>query len=180
MSAGLCVFYVHLSCSLTSNKCFFYSFATTFLAFLAFVVLGNRFKNGKVVIVLSGRYAGRKAIVVKASDDGNAEKRYGHALVAGIDRYPKKVVKAMKKSKQDKKMKIKPFVKSLNYNHIMPTRYSVDFDLKKEDVKTSRDAIVDTKKELKKLFEDKFKTQKDPKGDRKAAGAGYFFQKLRF
>ena len=61
----------------------------------------------------------------------------------------------------------------------MPTRYSVDFDLKKEDVKTSRDAIVDTKKELKKLFEEKFKGQKDPKGDR-AAGAGYFFQKLRF
>jgi large subunit ribosomal protein L27e len=138
------------------------------------------FKNGKVVIVLSGRYAGRKAIVVKASDEGNAEKRYGHALVAGIDRYPRKIVKAMKKSKQDKKTKIKPFVKSLNYNHIMPTRYSVDFDLKKEDVKTSRDAVVDTKKELKKLFEEKFKGQKDPKGDRKAAGAGYFFQKLRF
>ena len=26
---------------------------------------------------------------------------YGHALVAGIDRYPRKIVKAMKKSKQD-------------------------------------------------------------------------------
>ena len=117
---------------------------------------------------------------MKASDDGTAEKRYGHALVAGIDRYPRKVVKAMKKSKQEKKMKIKPFVKSLNYNHIMPTRYSVDFDLKKEDVKVSRDAIVDTKKSLKTLFEDRFKKQKDPKTDRKAAGAGYFFQKLRF
>ncbi len=138
------------------------------------------FKSGKVVIVLSGRYAGRKAIVVKASDEGNAEKKYGHALVAGIDRYPKRIFKAMKKSKQDKKTKIKPFVKSLNYNHIMPTRYSVDFDLKKEDVKTSRDAIVETKKALKVKFEKAFKEQKDPKGDRKAAGVSYFYQKLRF
>jgi large subunit ribosomal protein L27e len=129
-----------------------------------------------VVIVLSGRYAGRKAIVVKASDDGNAEKKYGHALVAGIDRYPKKIVKAMKKSKQDKKTKIK----SLNYNHIMPTRYSVDFDLKKEDIKTSRDSIVETRKALKTKFEKAFKEQKDPKSDRKAAGVSYFYQKLRF
>ena len=30
-------------------------------------------KSGKVVIVLQGRFAGRKAIVVKAYDDGNAE-----------------------------------------------------------------------------------------------------------
>ena len=138
------------------------------------------FKSGKVVIVLSGRYAGRKAVVVKASDDGNTEKKYGHALVAGIDRYPRKIVKAMKKSKQDKKSKIKPFVKSLNYNHIMPTRYSVDFDLKKEDIKTSRDAIVDTRKALKEKFEKAYKAQKDPKGDRKAAGVSYFYQKLRF
>jgi large subunit ribosomal protein L27e len=140
----------------------------------------HRFKSGKVVIVLSGRYAGRKAIVVKASDEGNAEKKYGHALVAGIDRYPRKIVKAMKKSKQDKRTKVKPFVKSLNYNHIMPTRYSVDFDLKKEDVKTGAESIKDTRKSLKKLFEDRFKNQKDPKVDRKAAGAGYFFTKLRF
>ena len=140
----------------------------------------NSFKNGKVVIVLSGRYAGRKAIVVKASDEGNADKRYGHALVAGIDRYPRKIVKAMSKAKQDKKTKIKPFVKSLNYNHIMPTRYSVDFDLKKDDIKVTPETIKDTKKQLKKLFEERYRNQKDPKTDRKAAGAGYFFQKLRF
>ena len=43
-------------------------------------------KSGKVVIVLQGRFAGRKAIVVKAYDDGNAERRFAHAMVAGIDR----------------------------------------------------------------------------------------------
>ena len=30
----------------------------------------NRFKSGKVVIILAGRFAGRKAVVVKASDEG--------------------------------------------------------------------------------------------------------------
>ena len=33
---------------------------------------------------------------------------------------------------------------------------------------------------LKVKFEKAFKEQKDPKGDRKAAGVSYFYQKLRF
>lgn len=30
--------------------------------------------------MLSGRFAGRKAVVVKASDEGNDKKKFGHAL----------------------------------------------------------------------------------------------------
>jgi len=68
-------------------------------------------KPGKVVIVLAGRYAGRKAIIVKQQDDGTQERMYGHALVAGIERYPRKVTKSMSKKKLTKRSKIKPFVK---------------------------------------------------------------------
>lgn len=68
-------------------------------------------KPGKVVIVLAGRYAGRKAIIVKQQDDGTQDRGYGHALVAGIDRYPRKVTKSMSKKKLTKRSKIKPFVK---------------------------------------------------------------------
>ena len=68
-------------------------------------------KPGKVVIVLAGRYAGRKAIIVKQNDDGVQDREYGHALVAGIDRYPRKVTKTMSKKKLTKRSKIKPFVK---------------------------------------------------------------------
>jgi len=68
-------------------------------------------KPGKVVIVLAGRYAGRKAIIVKQQDDGTQDRGYGHALVAGIDRYPRKVTKTMSKKKLTKRSKIKPFVK---------------------------------------------------------------------
>ena len=44
-------------------------------------------------------------------------------LVAGIDRYPRKVVKAMSKKKIEKRTKIKPFIKAVNFNHLMPTRF---------------------------------------------------------
>ena len=103
--------------------------------------------------------------------------------VAGIDRYPRKVVKAMGKKKVEKRSKIKPFLKTVNFNHLMPTRYSVDFDLKKVidtesalDAKASR---IESKKQVKKIFEEKYKSQ-TAKSDKKAAGVQYFFNKLRF
>ena len=37
-------------------------------------------KSGRIVIVTSGRFAGKKAVVVKTSDDGNNNKKFGHAL----------------------------------------------------------------------------------------------------
>lgn len=75
-------------------------------------------KPGKVVLVLSGRYAGRKAIVVKNYDEGTSDKPYGHAFVAGIDRYPRKVHKRMGKNKIHKRSKIKPFVKVCNVSRL--------------------------------------------------------------
>lgn len=68
-------------------------------------------KSGKVVLVLGGRYAGRKAIVMKTFDEGTADKQFGHALVAGIDRYPRRVTRRMSKTKIHKKSKIKPFIR---------------------------------------------------------------------
>lgn len=41
--------------------------------------------------MLAGRYAGRKAIVVKPFDEGSENRKFGHAIVAGIDRYPRRV-----------------------------------------------------------------------------------------
>lgn len=48
-------------------------------------------KPNKVVLLLQGRYAGRKAVIVKNFDDGASGRQYGHALVAGIAKYPRKV-----------------------------------------------------------------------------------------
>ena len=68
-------------------------------------------KAGKVILLLGGRYAGRKAVIVKPSDEGTTDKPFSHALVAGIDRYPRKVTKKMSKKKVAKRSKIKPFLK---------------------------------------------------------------------
>jgi large subunit ribosomal protein L27e len=46
---------------------------------------------GKVVILLTGRYAGKKAVIVKNHDDGVGARPYGHALVCGLAKEPRKV-----------------------------------------------------------------------------------------
>ena len=46
---------------------------------------------GKVVVVLQGRYAGKKAVIVKNVDDGSSAHPYGHALVCGLSTIPRKV-----------------------------------------------------------------------------------------
>lgn len=82
-------------------------------------------KAGKVVVVLGGRYAGKKALVVKTHDDGSNDRPYGHALVAGINKYPLKITRKMSKKKVAKRTRVKPFLKVVNYNHLMPTRSDV-------------------------------------------------------
>ena len=74
-------------------------------------------KAGKVILLLGGRYAGRKAVIVKPSDEGTTDKPFSHALVAGIDRYPRKVTKKMSKKKVAKRSKIKPFLKVMKQTH---------------------------------------------------------------
>ncbi|GBN05730.1 60S ribosomal protein L27 [Araneus ventricosus] len=136
--------------------------------------MGKIMKIGKVVLVLNGRYAGRKAVVVKNNDEGTSDKPYGHALVAGIDRYPRKVTRRMGKKKLEKRSKIKPFVKVLNYNHLMPTRYMVDIAFDKSIV--NKEVLKDPSKrrkarrDVKAKFEERYKTGK----------SRWFFQKLRF
>jgi len=44
-------------------------------------------KPGKVVLVTNGRFAGKKAVVVKVYDEGTRDRPFAHALIAGIDRY---------------------------------------------------------------------------------------------
>jgi large subunit ribosomal protein L27e len=46
---------------------------------------------GKVVIVLQGRYAGKKAVIVKNQDEAVGARRYGHALICGLSKEPRKV-----------------------------------------------------------------------------------------
>jgi ribosomal protein L14E/L6E/L27E len=51
-------------------------------------------------------------------------------LVVGIAKAPLKVTKSMSKKRIHRRCRVKPFVKLINYNHVMPTRYSFDMDVK--------------------------------------------------
>jgi len=150
-------------------------------------------KAGRVVVVLSGRYAGRKAVVVKTFDEGTGDRKFGHAIVAGIDGYPKKVTKSMSAKKIKARSQIKPFVRFVNYNHMLPTRYNVEFEVRKdlkvegeEPVTVDEVALKDKsdrdriKKAYKGVFQenyDKFDEIKEGKGKN---GALYLYQRLRF
>ncbi|XP_070567078.1 large ribosomal subunit protein eL27 [Ptychodera flava] len=136
--------------------------------------MGKFMKPTKVVLILNGRFAGRKAVIVKNYDEGTSDKPYGHALVAGIDKYPRKVTKRMGKKKLAQRSKIKSFIRVYNYNHLMPTRYSIDVNIDKAVV--NKDAFRDptrkrkARREAKAKFEERYKTGKNR----------WFFQKLRF
>mmetsp|Transcript_8164 Transcript_8164/g.34309 ORF Transcript_8164/g.34309 Transcript_8164/m.34309 type:complete len:135 (-) Transcript_8164:111-515(-) len=134
--------------------------------------MGRFLKQGRVVIVVQGRYAGRKAVIVKNFDNGTDARPYGHAVVAGVDRNPLKITKSMSKKKVAKRSKVKPFVKVVNYNHLMPTRYNIqDAALKSigpDSIEKGRRNA--TRKTVKKAFEDRYNAGKNK----------WFFTKLRF
>uniref|UniRef100_A0A2K5EBP0 Large ribosomal subunit protein eL27 n=1 Tax=Aotus nancymaae TaxID=37293 RepID=A0A2K5EBP0_AOTNA len=119
--------------------------------------MGKFMKPGKVVLILAGRYSGCKAVIVNNIDDGTSDRPYSHALVAGIDRYPRKVTAAMGKKKIAKRSKIK---------------YSVDIPLDKTVINKDvfRDPALKRKaqREAKVKFEERYKTGKKK----------WFFQKL--
>ncbi|KAK4687702.1 large subunit ribosomal protein L27e, partial [Tremellales sp. Uapishka_1] len=132
------------------------------------------YKPGKVAVVLSGRQAGKKVVVIKQSDEGTKERPYPHAIVAGIERYPLKVTKSMGKKKVAKRSKVKPFIKVVNYSHLLPTRYMLELETLKGSVtnETFKEPTQreDAKKAIKKAFEERYS-----KGSNR-----WFFQKLRF
>lgn len=98
--------------------------------FLGFLPRLRLFLSGRVVVLLSGRFAGKKGVVVKTFDDGTKERQFGHCLVAGVEREPLKVTKSMTRKRIMKRSKIKPFLKYMNYTHLQPTRYVVDLNVK--------------------------------------------------
>ena len=63
-------------------------------------------KAGKVVLLLQGRMAGKKAVIVKTFDEGTPDRPYGYCLVAGIQKYPLKITKSMSEKKAAKRSKV--------------------------------------------------------------------------
>lgn len=76
--------------------------------------------------------------------------------------------------KTAKRSKVKPFIKVVNYNHLMPTRYSLDVEGFKSSVTSEAleqpSQREEAKKVVKKAFEERYQAGKNK----------WFFTKLQF
>lgn len=137
--------------------------------------LSNHLNPTNSALVVRGRYAGKKVVIIKAHDEGTKAHPFPHALVAGVERYPLQVSADMDAKKIAKRTKVKPFIKVVNYNHMMPTRYTLDLGSNLKNVigtETFAEPTLreDAKKTIKQAFEERHKSGKNK----------WFFTKLRF
>merc|ERR1719209_1023141 len=142
--------------------------------------MGKFIKAGRVVVLLQGRYAGKKVF-----DDGSRARPFGHCLVAGVDKAPLKGTKRMSKKTIGKRSRVKPFVKYVNYNHLMPTRYVVPSELQPGQLVTdqqmdSSDGRCEARKYVKALLQEKFVNPPNDKSGKPSKDVGYLRKKLRF
>ena len=116
-------------------------------------------------IISRGRYAGKKVVIIQPQDNGSKKHPFPHALVAGIERYPLQVTRRMSKARQTKRSKVKPFIKVINYNHLMPTRYTLELEGLKGAVTNDTFSEVsqreEAKKNVKKALEERYLSGKN-------------------
>ena len=111
--------------------------------------MGKFYKPGKVVVVLNGRYAGRKGIIVKSNYESVRDRKYPHCMVVGLSKGPRKPTKRNLAKLQEKIKKLETskddndrlntlktfgvFIKTYNMTHLLATRYQVkeDFGINK-------------------------------------------------
>lgn len=144
-------------------------------------------REGRVVIILQGRFAGKKAVIVETCDGGNESKKFAHAIVVGIENTARKITKSMSQTKKEKKVRMKSFIKAVNYTHLLPTRYVVDVSglgLKGISLQSisGGEGKKGNLKNISKGFSEKYLNQVAVGGEmsRKQLSVQFFFQKLRF
>ena len=105
--------------------------------------MGKFYKPGKVVVVLNGRYAGRKGIIVKSNYESVRDRKYPHCMVVGLSKGPRKPTKRNLAKLQEKIKKLETskddndrlntlktfgvFIKTYNMTHLLATRYQRRF-----------------------------------------------------
>ena len=133
-----------------------------------------------------GRQAGKKAVIVKVFDEGTKSRPFGHALVMGIEKTPLKVTKRMSQKKTEKRQRVKPFVQYVNFNHIIPTRYTLpseSFDCKSwvsEQQMETPEGRTTAKLAFKTMIKDKFKSVPADKSGKPLKDLVFLRTKLRF
>lgn len=80
------------------------------------------FKPSMFVVLTKGKFAGRKAVIIKNIDDNTL-------LIAGINRIPKESPDYLANWEKRKNSKFLSFVKKINIKHVLATRYRADMGL---------------------------------------------------
>ena len=138
--------------------------------------MGKFYKPGKVVVILNGKYAGKKGIIIRPNYESSRDRKYPHCLVVGLSKGPRKPTKknlaklqakiAKFESSKDYEEKLTAlksfgiFIRTYNMTHLLATRYQVKEDfaitktLEKMDnlekkVKEEKAAIIAKEKEKK-------------------------------
>ncbi len=148
--------------------------------------MGSKFlKSGRIVILLQGRFAGKKAVIVKSFEEGSKSRPFPHAIVAGIERHPLKITGRMTQKKIAKRSRVKPFLKAVNFSHILPTRYTLpqEIDAKKIVSDTQMDTAegkIEAKKAFKTLLQEKFVNPPQDKNGKASKDFLFLQHKLRF
>ena len=99
------------------------------------------YKPGKVVLVLNGRYAGHKGIIIRSNYESVKDRKYPHCLVVGLAKGPRKPTKKNIAKLQDRIKKLEAskekndqvkllksfgvFIKTYNMSHLLATSYTV-------------------------------------------------------
>ena len=135
------------------------------------------YKPGKIVIVLNGRYAGKKGIIVKSNYESVRDRKYPHCMVVGISNGPRKATKKnlarlqakIKKleSQENSSDKVKTlksfgvFIKTYNMSHLLATRYTLKDELGLVKAIGKIDELEKKIKDQKAVIDNKEKNKKE-------------------
>ena len=137
------------------------------------------YKPGKIVVILNGRYAGRKAVIVKSNYESVKDRKYPHCMVVGLSKGPKKPTKkniakmqaqirqleaSDKENAADRVKQLKSFgifIKTYNMAHLLATRYTLKDDLSIAKSVAKIDELDKKIKEDKVAVENKEKNKKE-------------------
>ena len=139
--------------------------------------MGKFYKPGKVVVVLNGRFAGHKGIIVKSNYESGKDRKYPHCLVVGLAKGPRKATKKNLAKWQDKIKKLEAakdsnervntlksfgvFIKTYNMSHLLATRYTVKEDFGVNKTLEKLDNLEKKVKEDKNAIDAKEKNKKE-------------------
>ena len=139
--------------------------------------MGKFYRPGKVVVVLNGRFAGHKGIIVKSNYESGKDRKYPHCLVVGLAKGPRKATKKNLAKWQDRIKKLEAakdsnervntlksfgvFIKTYNMSHLLATRYTVKEDFGVNKTLEKLDNLEKKVKEDKNAIDAKEKNKKE-------------------